>query len=316
MTIRLFFRICALAIAQMATPNFVFSQAQPENHHDKLLALVIGNSDYNEGHLSGPDNDSKDMATALQGIGFKISNSGKITNLHRNEMISVTEDFMDKVDKDTVAIVYYSGHGVEDVDNHKNYLVPIDASFDSGGDWTKRLVSLDEIIRRLGQREARTKLIILDACRNMPPALRYKSFGDSGGLAPVEVGPGTRIVYAAAPTKTALSALPGQRNSVFTAALLQAIKEKPASFDDLIANAASITINNTGHRQTPWATGDVIFSFKFSPQTATNPFSQPANGRLPRSVEVSRPSKSEPCKEVSEQIIENGVSTWTKVCAQ
>ncbi|MEX3901331.1 caspase family protein [Paraburkholderia sp. BR10954] len=175
---------------------------------------------------------------------------------------------------------------------------------------------MDWIRTRLGQREARTKIIILDACRDMPKALRFKSLGESGGLSELKnLRPGTRVIYATSPDFPALSAPNGQRNSIFTAALLKAIREKPATFNDVLDRAAEITLEATGNKQSPWSTGNFL-SFKLAPQLPTNPLSQSKANIVPRTNKSNQSRSSDACVEISEQIIVNGVSMWTKKCVQ
>jgi len=294
-------------------PGLIFSQTSTESDTSKLLALVIGNSNYSGNFLPGPDNDAIDIAKVLSGLGFEISNSENITNLDRASMHKVISAFIDKVNKDTIAIVYYSGHGLED--SGENFLVPLDARLNSYGDLDSQLVSLNKLLTRLSQREARTKIVILDACRNMPQALRYKSLVEIGGLAEVkDLRPGTRVIYAASPESTAMSAPEGQRNSVFTAAFLQAIQEKYSTFDDILNRAAQLTLIATNNKQYPWSSGNLGMSFRVSPQNLMNPLSQEQTELLPSSQDLKDTSISPDCEVVTERVMLNGVITWRKIC--
>lgn len=284
----------------------------------KYRALVIGNSAYLPDRLSGPDNDANDIAAVFGEIGFTVVNAALMTNLSRSQMEGVIEGFMQEVDRNTVAIVYYSGHGVED--DNKNYLVPVDAALKNYADIEKQLISLDAILKRFAQREARTRVVILDACRDLPLALKYtKSFDAKGGLAAVkELGPGTSIVYATSPNRVAIAATQSQRNSVFTSALLSAIKQKPPTFLDLLVTAAKSTYEMTGMKQSPWLSGELqMAAFQLhgaGQHSPLNPLTQlPAE--QPRSAANTRPELIPlGCNEISEQITKNGVVTWRKRC--
>lgn len=306
----LFFRafVAYLCIAG----NVAFTQEIGGRDNTKFVALVIGNSSYEGNALVGPANDAIDMANALVGIGFRISNKGNITNLNRDSMYSAIDAFAHEIDKNTVAVVYYSGHGLED--ENRNYLVPVGATLKTFGDLETQLVSLSTILTRLDAREARTKIVILDACRDMPMALRYKSVGPSGGLAAITtLRPGTMVIYAASPDAVAMPAPRGQRNSIFTAALLQAIGEKRENFSDTINRAAQLTVIATKNRQNPWLSGNIWMAAFGSSPLPTNPLQQrtPAS-LLPSTGDSVNVRKN--CTEVSEQLMINGVVSWSKKC--
>lgn len=289
------------------------AQVGDETSKRKLLALVIGNSNY-KSHLEGPSNDAADMAKALAAIGFTVTNSPNIANVDRKSMFDQVNNFSQKIDSQTVAVIYYSGHGIEDA--HKNYLVPTDAIIESYGDIISKLVPLDYLMERMAAREARTVIIILDACRNMPTELKYKTLGQKGGLSEIKnLNPGLRVIYAASPGQVAQAAPRGQRNSVFTGAILKAMGErKNGGFDDIINRAAVLTVDTTGRRQIPYSSGTLGLAWVDSPQVAGNPFSQKQAEDV---VQTSRPVKDIPssmCNVISQQSIVNGVVTWQKKC--
>lgn len=276
-----------------------------------FIALIIGNSKYTDSFLPGPENDATDIATVLKNSGFTISNPQKMTNLNHSEMTLVVETFISKVEKGSFAVIYYSGHGLED--DNKNYLVPTDATLQKE-DLNSELISLDWILKRLDQREARTKIIILDACRNMPSALKYKQFLQDEGLAELKIlGPGTRVIYAASPRQKAVAAGAGERNSVFTAALLEAFKEKLNTFDEVLNKAAQLTLKKTGNKQVPWSAGVIGMSFNVAPQVSVIKTDPSTNKSISKYEENNKNDETN-CTIVSQVKIENGISTWSKKC--
>ena len=118
------------ALAQLqaaAAPTDNSTQSAPEGPEQRV-ALVIGNSNYqNAAQLANPGNDAQSMAEFLSSAGFEVISA---TNLTENDMIRVVQDFSAKVaarGPNTVAMVYYAGHGVQ-IDG-RNYLVPVDLQF-------------------------------------------------------------------------------------------------------------------------------------------------------------------------------------------
>src|SRR6266576_849523 len=75
------------------------------------VALVIGNANYQKGQLFGPDNDAKDVSAALRSAGLRqddLVNKPTFTAME----IAIAH-FRHNLDRDTVELVYYSGHGVQ-----------------------------------------------------------------------------------------------------------------------------------------------------------------------------------------------------------
>src|SRR5262249_39088866 len=90
------------------------------------LALVIGNSNYRSvTPLPNPANDARAVADQLKGMGFEVDAASDLT---QTDMRRAIRDFAAKIAQkgpETVALVFYAGHGVQ-VDG-ENFLVPVDA---------------------------------------------------------------------------------------------------------------------------------------------------------------------------------------------
>jgi hypothetical protein len=71
---------------------------------------------------------------------------------------------------DTVALVFYAGHGLQ-IDG-ENYLVPVDLDPKREADIPLQGVRLNDLLNTLGALPTRARIFMLDACRNNPfPAL-------------------------------------------------------------------------------------------------------------------------------------------------
>src|SRR6185295_734541 len=79
-----------------------------------------------------------------------------------------------------VAIIYYSGHGIEA--GGENYLVPVDADVSSLDDAGEKLVPLSKILDEL-KKTVPVTIVLLDACRNdpFPPGTILKASPDDEG---------------------------------------------------------------------------------------------------------------------------------------
>lgn len=276
-----FFQVLAIAICSFALSGHAqqpaSSDIRPVNPGMKFVALVIGNSNY--AHvpvLPGVANDASDVARLFGTLGFTISNAGRMQDLTKAQMAAVIGTFLNRLDEKTVAVVYFSGHGLED--KGTNYLVPVDANVQTPDDVFSQLMSLNELVRQMESRGARTRIVILDACRNMPEMLKSKDIGGAGGLRDIALlGPGTKLIYAAAPGQKALPAAANQRNSVFTSALLQASLEPLGTLDQVLNRAGEITVTATNGRQNPWLSGSLGMSVRLAAKSSPH---QPEPVRL------------------------------------
>jgi uncharacterized caspase-like protein len=67
---------------------------------------------------------------------------------------------------DTVALVFYAGHGLQ-VDG-ENFLVPVDARIEREADVPLQAVRLADLMNALSAVPSKSRIVILDACRNNP----------------------------------------------------------------------------------------------------------------------------------------------------
>ncbi len=242
----------------------------------KRVALVIGNSSYqNATELKNPKNDAADMAAALSALGFQVISG---TDLDKPGMDRLIRNFAVALVGADVGLFFYAGHGLQVAGN--NYLVPVDASVDSAAGIDFELVRLD-LIQRQMERETRTNVLFLDACRNNPlarnlaRALGTRS-GDVGrGLALAESGVGTLISFATQPGNVALDG--DGRNSPFTAALIKHIATPGRDLNGILIAVRNDVRSVTGGRQVPWENSALtgLFYFREAAPVAAAPVEPP-----------------------------------------
>jgi uncharacterized caspase-like protein len=203
------------------------------------------------------------------------------------------------VKANTIAVIYFSGHGVET--DGKNFLFPTDGVLASKADAYNNLINFDSWLRLLQSKEVRTIVVILDACRDMPSEYDKSVAGD--GLATIsDLMAGTKVIFAAAPRKRARAAPAGERNSIFTGALLQASRENFTTFDQVVERAADLTRQKTNNTQTPHHSGAIGMSFRLTvldedPRPTPTIF----NNSVPpiEAGKVVMPGIQESCEEIS-----------------
>ena len=76
------------------------------------VALVIGNAAYVDPlpPLESPVNDARDMAALLKTFGFAVSVQ---TDVDLQQMVEATQAFGEQLTDRSVAVFYFSGHGVQ-----------------------------------------------------------------------------------------------------------------------------------------------------------------------------------------------------------
>ncbi len=109
---------------------------------DKMLALVIGNSSYqNAVVLPNPKNDAIAVAESLKKSGFEVIKLINATKIQQKNAVRV---FIEQFRDYQVGLFYYAGHGISV--NGRNYLIPVDAKLNSQSDVERDLLLVDEVL--------------------------------------------------------------------------------------------------------------------------------------------------------------------------
>jgi hypothetical protein len=140
---------------------------------EERLALLIGNSDYPSevGRLYLPHNDVELIGKSLQKADFSVT---IILDANEDEMNDAFSEFEKRIGRleeqgdNTVAFVYYSGHGASaTVDGRSsNYFIPSRESITTTSELVRKGVSVDEVITGLYLTGADAIFVVADACRS------------------------------------------------------------------------------------------------------------------------------------------------------
>ncbi len=95
----------------------------------------------------------------------------------------------------TVALVYYAGHGLQ-VDG-ENFLIPVDATVSREADVPLETMRLADLMAMLDTVRSKTRIVILDACRDNPFADIAKSGAARAGAGECAGGYAGRLFYLA-----------------------------------------------------------------------------------------------------------------------
>src|SRR3954451_11345625 len=217
---------------------------------ESRLALVIGQSAYRSvPALPNPASDARAVTQLLTDSGFEVSTAA---DLSQGQMREAVSDFAGKVaakGADTVALVFYAGHGLQ-IDG-ENFLVPVDIDPKREADIPLQAVRLNDMLNTLNSVPSKARIILLDACRNNPFPAINKTAGHGLAVVDAKVGaPGTFVSYSTSPGAEAEDG--GSANSPYTTALLTAARLPGLSIEEALKRVRVSVNKATEGRQTPW----------------------------------------------------------------
>ncbi len=249
------------------------------DHPLRGVALVIGESRYaNLTKLDNPKDDARAMDDLLDDLGFDVD---RVLDADGDELRAGLADFIDKAKDADVALVYYSGHGIEA--GGDNYLVPVNADISTPKAAGASLVPVKDLLDALAKTVPVT-ILLLDACRTdaFPPGQLIQLPGTDVPLPVAETGLGEErgptplsrpdvpadnlgmvIGFAASPGQPALDGAPGEDNSPYAAALLKHLAAGGYSFGDVMTMVSEEVYLKTKARQLPWVNSSLrrVLSF-------------------------------------------------------
>ncbi|MCB1445635.1 MAG: SEL1-like repeat protein [Rhizobiaceae bacterium] len=222
----------------------------------KRVALLIGNQDYKATTpLRNPANDVELMRKTLKDAGFDEVDVALDVDLVG--MKKALRAFEDKAYGSDVAVLYYSGHGIEM--GGTNYLIPTDAVLRSDRDVEDEALALERAERSLNG-ATRLKLVILDACRNNPFLETMQASTGTRtvqkGLAKVEPeGADTLVAYASRAGTVALDG--AGLNSPFAQALAKYIAQPGVDIRIALGQVRDEVVKVTQRKQEPFVYGSL-----------------------------------------------------------
>ncbi|MCL2153685.1 MAG: caspase family protein [Oscillospiraceae bacterium] len=225
----------------------------------KKIALCIGNDDYQFsclGKLQCAVKDSRSMALKLRTLGFDVV---EFSNLKRVEMHQAIEDFEKRLDAYDVGMFYYAGHGFESKGN--NLLMPIDTNGTDEGYSDYMALKLEFVINALeGNNIAnnlRTKIIILDACRQKPSGRGAVYTGFASIFSPK----GSIIAFSTSPGQFAHER---DGHGLYTKALLSHIDIPRVPIENMFKHVRETLDAETNGHQISWEHTSLMGNFYFN----------------------------------------------------
>jgi uncharacterized caspase-like protein len=291
------------SLARLLVSAAVLLGASPALAENRL-ALVIGQSAYKSVPvLPNPANDAKAMTQLLTDSGFQVVSA---SDLSQSELRAKVSEFAGEVatkGADTVALVFYAGHGLQ-VDG-ENFLVPTDVDPKREADIPIQAVRLNDVLNTLNSVPSKMRILLLDACRNNPfPELRSAAHGFA--IVDAKTGaPGTFLSFSTSPGAEAEDG--DGSNSPYTRALLAAAKQS-APIEETFKRVRVAVNKATDGRQTPWDSSSLTEDFRFvaGPAAEANA-AAPKLASTRRTVEEwKRELRGKPVEAANEIIVADG----------
>ena len=223
----------------------------------KGVALVVGINNYeNATKLDNAIFDANSVASSLDNLSFYTLKYNDINIDIFDEAIS---KFVEQLNSFDVGVFYFAGHGVE-IDG-ENYLLSQTTPCDRVEGVTRYSMKLQEIVDKMNQTTCKTKILIIDACRNNPFSVS-RGFGTTN-LAPIFAPQGTIIAYSTSPGEMALDGGKG-KNSIYTGALLEHINELGLPIETFFKKVRTSVYNLSLGKQPSWEHTSLMGDFSFN----------------------------------------------------
>lgn len=232
-------------------------------------ALIISNAEYRHaGKLKNPPNDVLLISEKLKGLGFSVRMEFDVDARRFSEVL---HEFSASLDRDTDALFYYAGHGMQY--RGENLLIGIDAELRNEASLQFETYQLNTVLQLLEQK-AGTVLLFWDACRNNPLAARFiRSLGAEpartatalvrAGAAPIPPSSGdTLVVYSAEPGKVALDG--SGSYSPFAESLAKHLPTPDVEIEAMLKRVTFDVLNTTQRAQRPERLSQLTREFYFN----------------------------------------------------
>lgn len=229
-------------------------------------ALIIGNNDYSGNSLFKPLNncerDADSIAHALQDLGF-ITTVRK--NLTRRETEEAIRTF--KLLEKDVALIYYSGHGIQD--RGRNYLIPVDCEYtlEDRNYLDEYSYNMQGILDYYNTpaRNDKVNILIVDACRNTTFVERAAKAA-TADLSGLSVYDNTFIAFSTNSGNVSSDNM-GKLNGLFTQELLKHIRES-IPLNEIMRKTKNSVVQLSNRAQVPGATDKLSVPFYFTAPAA------------------------------------------------
>lgn len=243
--------VCLLCSLSAATTGLAQNGSAPR------VALVIGNANYPDDivALRHPINDARRLAAELRRFDFEVVTG---EDLSKQRLQAALDSFRARIKPGSVALLFYSGHGIQLARN--SYVIPVNANIWSESEIRRDGTSLESILASMKDAGAAVRLAIIDASRRNSFEERFRAAPT--GLAPLSVTAGSAVLYAMEPGKVVTDN--GDDSSLFMTELMKGLR-RPGLDVEAIFNQTRIAVSRASrYEQVPWVSSALIEEFRFT----------------------------------------------------
>jgi len=205
------------------------SQTTPPASEDRVgIALLIGNSRYNQAELPAVRVDIQKLGKALQSLGFVVS---VVEDLPRpRDVEDNIRGFLrdENARPEDILLVYYSGHGLQLEGKPQLLGTGVTATSDLTAGLRAYSEPVDRVIDIMEQAAPSARVLIVDACRNNP----FSGAARRAGVSFQNEVEDTYILFADEPGKTVPARSETEFQSPFTAGLLFALETSTGGLEE------------------------------------------------------------------------------------
>ncbi len=130
---------------------------------ESRVAMVIGNSDYDEKEVPSARENAQKMKKFLEKNGFYVYYG---ENLDKRDFVHLLRKFHKNLRPNGIGLVYYSGHAVQT--KGKNYLLPVESGILNEGMIVRKSISLNSIYSGMEESYDRLNIVVLDTAFKAP----------------------------------------------------------------------------------------------------------------------------------------------------
>jgi len=205
-------------------------------NEENRYAILIGNSRYRDDsgllNLRCPENDVDSMAEILSDERYGgFINPVVLKNCTNYEAMEQMGEVFDRAGKSDLILVYYSGHGKQDIEGQL-YLAAQNTKANSSLSLSNTAISVDTIRKNIRQSKTNKVILILDCCYSGAVGEAFLKGPDiSVPLKNISEGRGTYILTASTSMQVA-SENEGDQNGLLTKHILEGIQTGDADIDN------------------------------------------------------------------------------------
>lgn len=252
------------------------------------IALVIGNAAYNPqvGRLDNPGRDADLVAGALRARGFAVTvvkDAGRVT---LQQSVDRYARALSQAGPGAVGFFYYSGHGVANPENGRNYVVPVDAASAADDRLWYESVELQQLVRSITTTAAQaTNIVVFDACREVLALPKGKGLGNgSKGLERIAGLPSTLIAFSTSPGALAADRDQTAATGPYATELAKALTNGGLDAASLFQRVKFGVLQRTGGKQQPWIEDGLSREVWFGTPTGIAPSANATGTAIPTPV--------------------------------